>query len=249
MLKNLKNQISNRKKYNNPNTNSSLINQNLNGVKQSPLEIINEINADVSKESFNETYTIANKLNKNPESSESKAINEAGININSQNLNQQKIQNQILNVEAENKNENLNVVNSNENGFENAAFDDYNLIRKNNNNNSKSVDNSTLNMMRNYNSENIESLNNNQKLGNLNNQLNNNNNNGKEDMHMNYSSYQGYRSNQPMQTRVKKPQGAKEERWKNIKITNIIAERVLLSNQEGNYKKLKLYIKKVLFNK
>ena len=84
-------------------------------------------------------------------------------------------------------------------------------------------------MTSNYDSENIDSQINPQMIN-----LNNPPNNIKEDMQKNYSSYQGYKSNQPMQTRNKKQQGAKEERWKNIKITSIVAERVLLSNQEGN---------------
>lgn len=209
MLKNLKNQISNRKKYNNSNTNSSLGNQNQDGVKQSPLEIINENNADASKESFYENISITKKLNNHPESNEIKAANEAGFSYQSTNINQQAVQNQLLNVDAEIK----KIDNSIENGFYNSAIDNSNNenTRLNNdfdsNKNSKSIDNSGLNIMSNYNSENIENQNI-PKMNNINHQLNNN---LKEDINKNYSSYQGYKSNQPMQQELKSCKGQKKK--------------------------------------
>jgi len=233
MLKNLKNQISSRKKYNNTNASSALGNQNADGVKHSPLEIINEINADVSKESYYEGNTVANKLNKISESNEIKVPNASNFSEVSPNLMQQQGKNQILNIEAELKNNNSNIVNTNEYAFDNTAPNINNInenSRFNNNNNSKSINNSTINLMSNYNSENIDSQNNNQMMN-----SNNPSNIVREDIHRNYSSYQGYKSNQPMQNRNKKSQGAKEERWKNIKITSIVAERIILSNQEGNF--------------
>lgn len=242
MLKNLKNQISNRKKYNNSNTNSSLGNQNANGIKQSPLEIINEINADVSKESFYEGNAVARKLNKNPEISEIKALNDSNHRDKGSNLNQQQGKNENLNVEGELKNNNFDIVNTNENAFENTAANINNneKNRFNNNNNSNFINSSGFNIMSNYHSENIESQNNPQMINHIND--NNHFNSTKEDIQKNYSSHQGYRTNQPMQTRIKKPQGSKEERWKNIKIMNIVAERVLLSNQDGKLELLRKQI-------
>ncbi len=147
--------------------------QNLNGVKQSPLEIINEINADASKESFYESSNIANKLNKNTDSIEVKAVSLAGISEKSSYLNQQQAQNKILNFDAEiNNNDRQNISIINENVFDNIAAvnnqndrlleNNLNNINNNNNNNIiiKKIDNSASNMMNNYNSEIIESQNN-----------------------------------------------------------------------------------------
>jgi hypothetical protein len=222
------------------------------------LEIINEINQDASKESYYENNSIINKLNKNPENNQNKTLNDAGISNKSQDSlrakeqpNKNKIEEVFPNTAAEIKNKASNILNNKENGFDHNADKNDNLnlnINKhvanntniNNNNNDSLNDivsndfikinnksnNSNFNLMSNYNSENVgESPDPNM---NLNNQFNN-----MSEIHKNYASHQGFRSNQPAQTRLKKPQGAKEERWKSIKITSIIAERVLLSNQEG----------------
>jgi len=222
------------------------------------LEIIKEINQDVSKESYYENNSITNKLNKNPKNNQNKTLDDAGISNKSQDSlrakeqqNKNKIEEVLPNNEAEIKNKASNIVNNKENGFDNNADKNDNLnlninkhfynntnINNNNNdslnafvshdfikNNNKS-NNSNFNLMSNYNSENVgESPDPNM---NLNNKFNN-----MSEIHKNYASCQGFRSNQPVQTRLKKPQGAKEEKWKSIKITSIIAERVLLSNQEG----------------
>lgn len=228
---------------------------NSDGVKKSPLEIINENNADASKESFYEGNSITNKLIQKQENEEKQNSSETVdlnknpdfSNINEQiNQNLNKI-NAMNNVEIDKDNKingNVsNLIDSKENAFDNTVeinenkFDNshnpnnsnfnykanVNNDFNNNYNNNKSI-NSGFNMMSNYNSENVAESQNNQ-INNL------------SEMQKNYGSYQGFRSNQPVQTRFKKPQGAKEERWKSIKITSIVSERILLSNQEGIYKK------------
>jgi len=235
MLKNLKNQVNNKKKISNP---GLLAISNNNGVKQPPLEIINEINGDVSKESFYESSSIANKMNKINENVDNKLQNDSATGINSNTVsnirnNNIKIQeyntspenNQILNIDAE-----INNINDkkelNLNTNEDQKFS-HNYGTTNNDFNKGSAD--FIN-----NKKNAGILNNNLEGKELINEQANLNDNEVSDLYKsNNNSYQGMKNNQPSQTRNKRPQGAKEERWKNIKITSIISEKAILSNQEG----------------
>lgn len=243
LLQNLKNQANNKKKINNLNSNSSFGNNNNNAVKQPPLEIINELNADASKESFYDSSSFANKI-KNQENPEIKIHNEVSINnINNNqpshpnNFNEEtnKI-NHVLKVESELHNN----INNHNHAFDNSTDKENNMNDyKDNNifNHGIIGDNNNLRNnfdSKNYNSENIEIP---MRELHMNDDANNNQKN-LNDMQKNYSSHQINKNNQPTQTRNKKSLGTKEERWKNIKITSIVAERILLSNQEGIFTKL-----------
>lgn len=118
-----------------------------------------------------------------------------------------------------------------DNNYKHDSIDNYNSenVMKNNmqNNFNNAYDNSNNNQIKGFKSNDFS-----------NSHKENSNNNSNlviKENQKNYSSYQGYKINQPTQTRnVKKNFINKEEKWKSLKINSIIPERVLLSHQEGN---------------
>ncbi len=250
LIQNLQNQGNVQRKLNNPNTNSIKGFNNINNeTKQPSLEIINELNADASKESFFDNSSMANKL-KNSENTEVKINNVTDNNNNNNNINSfiKNYKNQNTEIEETNKSNNILNVDSefkkntiiNNISYKSNEKDLFSLNKNNVDNSNPNEDIFTNKDLsnnfdsKNYYSENIEIPSKDLNTENENSVNNMNNNYNKiNDMYKNYSSFNGNKNNQPTQTRNKKYIGSKEEKWKNMKITSIVAERILLSQQEG----------------
>ncbi len=234
---NLKNQTNSRKRnkiYPCTDNVLSIINSN-ETIKQPPLEIINEINADATRESFYENSSNINKNLKNLIEDSNKEF-EGSNNYFKKNVKfkDNEINNDMNNQFTRDYSSNQYIYKKK---IENEDFDHSDLylsnFLENNKNLEEFLEQKNLEY-ENYNSERILKKNNETKLFNQNIQFKEINiYNINKSLNKYYSSFQGYKNNQPSQTKIKKPQGIKEDRWKSIHVTNIVSARILLSKQEG----------------